>query len=675
MRKVVTVQAKTVEEATTQALEMIALPLEKVTVEVISNPSKRLLGFRKGLAEVVVSEIVQQVKPQNEELDELEKIVTDLIVGDDDSSKVGIETIDQDTEYGVKVTDGKIEFLFKDDEFPVLLPTEKVILFKNGVQIIDSTKIEPTDDISITVQDEIIPTQFSVSLIEQNMIALVTITPGKKITRRLADTSFKKYLRLETIESVELFNDLKPQQIVDELKTMNVQQGIDFRAVQKATEVVKPYELIVAKGVLPVEGTDGDLEVHIEYEEFNPDSLEKVDYREMNKITNVQQGQVIATHIVPTAGIEGKSLLGKVVPVKKVSDIRLQLGKNIVLEGENIVATISGKPSLEWRGKFVKVEVNHELHHPGEVDLESGNIRFEGDVRIGGNILPSMFVGATGSIFIGGSVSKATVHVVKEAIIQGNVLSSTITVGEQSVIVREAVQKLQRIIPQLEQIKQAVEQVFLIRGESEDQLDASQLKRLIYLLIEKKYTNFEMYIKDLIQTIKENEDELSEEWLALASTFYDAFVNPLNEDLESITNFETIIEDAMMLIQMYGQSSVTQSTLVLPYAINSYLYCNGTIQVTTKGVYHTNLIAENNIIIQGVCRGGEIRANNNIVLHETGSENPVKTVVKTSESGSIKIGKAYVGTEIHVGNRKYSCSVDEVGVYARLNDEGELIIR
>lgn len=675
MGKIVTAQAKTVEAAIAQALEMIDLPRESVTIEIISNPNKRLLGFKKTLAEVLVKEIPQVREEKIEELEDFERIIDDLFV---EEVEVAPSTTEQTKEVeisSVRIHNGELEIVYREGSVPTIVTTPNVLLYKNGEQVMESTAIEKSDEVTVHVVDEIIPAEFTISLIEHDMIALLTFTPGKKIKRQLRNSPFRKYLRIDTEEEIELFNDLEPQQIVDELKAMKVQQGIDFRAVQKVIDVIKPYEIIVAKGTLPVEGTDGDLEVHIEYEEFNPNGMERVDFREMNKITNVQAGQVIATHISPVEGTEGRNLLGKPIPVKKVRDILLRLGKNVKMENNKVITIVSGRPSIEWRDKLVKIEVNHEFNHPGEVDLESGNIRFEGDVRIGGNILPSMFVGATGSVFIGGSVSKATVHAVKEAVIQGNVLSSKISVGEQNLVVSEAVRKLKGIIPQLEQIKQAIEQVFIIRGDGEDQLGASQLKRLIYLLIEKKYVNFENSNKAFIETVQTHEKELAEEWIHLANTLYNIFINPLNEELEDLSNFEEIIEDAHLLITIYDQSNAAQSLLTIPYAINSELYCNGSIQVTTKGVYHTNLTAEKNITIQGVCRGGEIRANEKIVLHEAGSENPVKTTIRTSEEGSIKIGKAYSGTEIYVGHRKYSCTVDEVGVLARLNEEGELIIR
>lgn len=677
----VTVQARTVEEATEQALELIGLAREDVHVEVLSNPGRRLMGLRKVMAEVMVTQIEEKAEeelPPNKALD-FEQMIDEMMTGEKppvnlDSQKESIPSATQ-SDTGARIYNGEIEFVFGEEQYPVIEPSSNVLLYVNEEQKTDKTMILPSDQVNITLCDELVLPNFSIKLIEQEMIALLTFTPGKRVIRALADTDFKTHLRIEVKEEIEYYNDLQPQQIVDELKAMGVQQGLLFPAIKKVIGVNKPYELIVAKGTLPVEGADGDLEVHINYEEFDPDSLEQVDFREMNVITNVIEGQVIATHILPVPGTEGRSLLGKSIPVKPVRDVVLRLGKNVEMVEQNVVATISGKPALDWREKLVKVEVNHEFHHPGEVDLESGNIRFEGDVRIGGNVLPSMFVGATGSIDVGGSVTKATVHAVKSAMIRGNVLSSTISVGKQEVVISELVGRLKDVVTLLDQIKEAVEQIFLIRGDAEDELSPSELKRLIYLLLEKKYSHFETLNKDFIQSVRKHAEQLTPEWSAIADKLYNIFVTPLNEELEGMAGFELLIEEAKVLVELYGFEVSPQTQLILPYAINSVLYSNGNIEITSKGVYQSTLTAEGNVTIRGVCRGGEIIAQNEVTLQETGSESPVKTVVKTSAAGRIKIGKAYVGTEIQVGMRKHSFSRDELDINARLDEEGELLLR
>ncbi len=682
LKKAVTVQANTVEDAIQQALAMLGLTKEQVDVEILTNPGRRLMGLRKVSAEVTVTSKTQteeksKEKPVLTKIEELANLLDDANTGTafvvkSQSAGYTVQTASQTETSGVRIHEGEIQFRFAGDRLPSIIPNKNAPLYINGELQTESALIQPGDEVTLTIQDEVIAPKFTIQLMEKDMIALLSFTPGKKIQRSLADTSWAQRIAIQVEETTEFTNDLKAQDIVNELKMMGVQQGLLFPAIKKVTEIDKPYELIVAKGALPAEGTDGDLEVHIRYEEFDPDSEEKVDFREMNAITNVKEGQVIATHILPVPGTPGRSLLGKEIPVKPVRDITLRLGKNVKQVEQELVTLISGKPALEWREKLVKIEVNNEFNHPGEVDLESGNIRFEGDVRIGGNVMPSMFVGATGGVYIGGSVTKATIHAMKSVSVRGNVMSSTISVGKQEAAIGELVSLMKDVTHLLVQIKDAIDQIFVIRGQGEADLSPSELKRLIYLLMEKRYAQFEELNKQFIQKVRAQGESIDGEWKEVAKQLSDVFINPLNENLQNMTDFELLIENAQILVQLYDTESSPQTRLSVPYAINSTLYSNGHIEISSKGVYNSNLTAAQTVSIKGVCRGGEISAPLEIVMQEAGSESPVKTVIRTSASGRIKIGKAYAGTEVQVGTRKHVFTKDGTNITARLDNDGEL---
>ena len=366
---------------------------------------------------------------------------------------------------GVRLLDGKIEALFSGENYPVILPGKNSKVEVNGEQIQERTIISPGDEVHVTVSDELIPPQFSIQLMEQNMLAMLTFTPGKKVKRTLRDTEFKQKLQIEIDEEIDYYNDIEPQLIVDRLKSLGIQKGLLFPAIKKLTEVIKPYEIIVAKGVPPVEGLDGDLEMHIDYKEKAPGELEKIDFRELNLIVSVEAGQVIATYIPSIAGTDGSRLTW--TSNRRLKRLRILSYERVKMSSQmdnDIVAEISGRPAIDWREKMVDIEVNPEHFHKGEVDLESGNIRFEGDVRIGGGIQTAMFVGATGTVFIGGAVTKATIHAMKSAIVKGNVFSSTISVGQQEFIIGELTTQLKEILGLLEQIQDAIQSVQVIRG-------------------------------------------------------------------------------------------------------------------------------------------------------------------------------------------------------------------
>lgn len=669
MKQAVTVQGKTVEEAIEQALINLKATRDEVDVEVITNPGKRLFGLRKALAEVKVTRKQRMSELEIVEDADFEKLVEAALSGE-----VAVES-SQISSKGVRVKNGRLEFVFEGEIKPSITPVDDVTLYVNDEQITEKVTIQPDDDVTLSIADELVPPQYSIDLIENNMIALLKFTPGKKVRKTLKDMPYTMDLKLTTAAMTTYYNDLAPQQIVDELKTLGVQKGIVFPAIQKVTQVEKPYELIVARGQSPEEGADGDLEVHFTIDTFNPDSLEKVDFREMHTISTAREGDPIATHVPPVEGKDGYDLLGKVIPKKPVRDITLRLGKNVTLEDGEVIANISGNPTVEWRNKTVKIDINPEFYHPGEVSLESGNIRTEGDVRIGGDVRTSMFVGAAGSVRVNGSVRKATIEAKHSAIIVGNVLSSTITVGKQDDIEQELVERLEQIIIILKQIQSAVGQILTLRGSEEDDLSPTALKQLIHLLLEKKHLSFKRSVSVFIQLVEERKVEESDEWNNIANELHRVFLTPLTQELPADLRLENLIFHLDSFIENYYLEGTTTNELVVPYVANSKLYSNGNIEVKGQGVIQSILVARNRIQIQGVCRGGEIIAQNAIVLQETGSENPVTTLVKVGEVGTIKIGKVYAGTEIQVGNRKHAFHRDDYEIFARLDEEGMLVLR
>ena len=536
MVKSISVKAETVEEAVQLALSILELKMEDVHIEVVSNPKRNLFGLRKMMAEVNVIQVMEQPTPVEGSREKgigmegyLDMTAATTDMGMRELAVDSLNSFGEESS-GIRVIDGKIEVLFTRDNYPVISPAENSKVDVNGKQIKKRTIIYPNDEVRVTVNDELIPPQFSIQLMEQDMLAMLSFTPGKKVKRILRNTEFKQVLQIEVDEIIDYYNDLDPQLIVERLKSMGVQKGLLFSAIKKLTEVDKPYEIIVAKGVPPIEGLDGDLEMHIDYKEKIPGELEKIDFRELNLIVSVEVGQVIATYIPSTPGTDGSSLLGKTIAAKKVNDIVVRTGKNVTQMGNDIVAEIPGRPSVDWRKKLVNIDVNSEHFHKGEVNLESGNIRFEGDVRIGGSVQTAMFVTATGTVFIQGTVTKASIHAVKSAIVKGNVFSSTISVGQQEFVIGELTMQLKEILRLLEQIQDAIHRVLVIRGDEGDDLTTSELNHLIRLLLEKKYPTFQELTKNFIQKVKNNSQTLSSEWTVIADKFYTIFVTSQHKE-------------------------------------------------------------------------------------------------------------------------------------------------
>ena len=664
MERSITVKAETIEEAVRLGLLILDVEQEQVDIELLSNPGRSLFGMRKNGAEVRM--ITKENELSRQPIEEKETRRTDVGILEDPKQIAN--------EAGSRVDNNKLSFLFAGEKYPVIEPKKNLRLFVNNEEVKKRVIVKPSDEVIVKVSDELIPPQFTIKLISQGVFAMIYLTPGKKISRTLKDTVFKQNLILEAEEEVQLYNDINPQDIVDELKSMGVLKGFIFPAIKEATEVTREIEALVAKGITPLEGLDAHLELHAGFKVEIIDELRKVDYRDVNTRITVNKGQLIATYLPAIPGQDGVDLFGNPVPTRKVNDIIVRTGDNVSLEGYDLFATESGTLSVEWHGNLVEIDVNTEFVYNGEVNMKSGNIRFKGNLSIDGSVRPSMFVSATGNISISGTISKATIHAEKSIFIGGNVFSSTVSVGKEGFVLAELVAQLPKILEFLEQINKAIDHLLFVRGETADKMELSELNTIIRIIYKKRYDVFQNLSKEFIQKVKNHSAYLSSDWVKVSEKLYAVLLTQNSIHVKDAVDFINLVGEIRLLHSMYEKEVESLSFLYVPYAINSELYCKGDIVITTKGLYHSFVTAGHNISVNGVCRGGEVFAENNVVLHQSGSRNAVKTIVRTGTVGSIRIGYVYAGTEVYVGQIGYIFKRDKSNVYIKLGENNELYI-
>lgn len=168
--------------------------------------------------------------------------------------------------------------------------------------------------------------------------------------------------------------------------------------------------IVVAEGKLPVNGQNGKVEFHFDVKkESKPTILEdgRVDFRELNLIESVLQGQKLCTLISPTQGIPGKTVSGTDIPSVDGKPAVLPKGRNVSVspDGLSLLANISGQVSY-LDGK-INIFSTHEV--TADVDNSTGNINFVGNVSVRGNVLSGFVVEAGGNVEVWGVVEGAVI--------------------------------------------------------------------------------------------------------------------------------------------------------------------------------------------------------------------------------------------------------------------------
>ena len=435
------------------------------------------------------------------------------------------------------------------------------------------------------------------------------------------ETEPQEHLIIRAEETVSSFIDISMEDIAQRLKSLQIEHGIINSAIHNMLQS-GDGEAIIAKGISPTEGLDGDIEVLIDgwegikVEDLDKNKLDKVDFREGQSILSVEVGQIITQRIVAIPGKPGKDLFERVVHPKPVNDVVLKLGKHVEQKDNYIIALSAGRPYIESRGKLIKIDVIKEHIHTGDVSLESGNIRFPGDLRVVGNVSDSMIVEAAGRVYIAGTVNRAVIQSSQSMKIEKNVFSSELSVGKVNHIIASLTQYLSELLTYLKHILGAIKQILMIRQE------ILTISYLLRLLLEKKYGDFQDLVNKFCVIVDQNEKELEEEWISLSIKLKTYFITiSLEQNLQLETLKSLVDEDLRRkMYETYLYPSEPNVTIELPYGINSTLYSSGNINIVGQGVYHCNLKADHNVAINGVCRGGSVTAGNEVFLDEVGSK-------------------------------------------------------
>lgn len=207
--------------------------------------------------------------------------------------------------------------------------------------------------------------------------------------------------------------DISADQIRRALETQGVVAGINEEKISEFVDSPvygMPYE--VASAIQPVDGRNAYIAYNFETDKSKLKMKEsasgQVDFKELNQIQNVVEGQPLAQKMLPERGKPGKTILGKYLEAKNGKDINLPLGKNVYVDtdGRTICASINGQVMLNGD----KISVEPILQIDEDVSIKTGNISFLGTVIVKGSVEDGYNIKASGNIEIAGAVGRCNLE-------------------------------------------------------------------------------------------------------------------------------------------------------------------------------------------------------------------------------------------------------------------------
>ncbi|MFQ3620026.1 MAG: FapA family protein [Spirochaetales bacterium] len=215
--------------------------------------------------------------------------------------------------------------------------------------------------------------------------------------------------------------------MVEFLQRNGVVYGIKEEVIHQLEEDPQyGVPVLVAEGSKPRNGRDAYIVYTFERNTSQIKLKEKdgrVDFKELNLIQNVVEGQVLARKIPPEPGESGRTVTGKLLPAKDGKDCEIQIGKNVHLseDGSTAIAEINGQVVITAD----KLNVEPIYVVEGDVNLKTGNILFLGTVMVKGNVEDGFSVKAAGNIEIMGSVGKCDLDAEGDIIVHQGIAGKT----------------------------------------------------------------------------------------------------------------------------------------------------------------------------------------------------------------------------------------------------------
>ena len=204
---------------------------------------------------------------------------------------------------------------------------------------------------------------------------------------------------------------MSAQEIIRDLNNMGIKHGVDEELINRLVADKKYFESYqVAQGTPAVDGVDGYITYKFETQKkaaprINDDG--SVDFHDLDTLNHVKAGDVVAVMTPEIPGVFGTDVFGRNIIPKKERKAVFKYGKKLSIssDGLNLISDVSGHVSLEG-GKIFVSDVLQLVN----VDASTGDINYDGSVKVSGNIQAGFSVKASGDIDVNGVVEGARVE-------------------------------------------------------------------------------------------------------------------------------------------------------------------------------------------------------------------------------------------------------------------------
>lgn len=569
-------------------------------------------------------------------------------------AKKDVATNTENRDGNIEVVSGRamVSNPMGDGRYASINPCDPNIdVYVNGDKIKDITIVTEKDCIELTTRaDEEGVTGIRVEILDDGMKAVLTIdkSPGRQYY--VKDAPKTSLLHVSSGYREVPAPDVTLAQCLNELKKAGVDlKLVDGKAVNMLVGQRYGGSVIAAEGRPPVDGHDSVIEYLFQEDKFrNPDfdTDKKVDLLDHTIMPTVKVGEVLAKKVsFAMPGRDGQTLTGKTIKARQGEDTPFKAGEGAMLldNGTRVVAVSSGRPMFK-NGVVVVVPL---LVIPRNVDPGTGNIYFDGDIRIKGSVMDNMKVVAEGDITVLGNVLQASLFAGGNISIVGNVISSRVYAGG-------GVANSLCILPKIKEIYSIIRADFYDTNSEICLSGYKKMRRSFPDTFGERIKKLETLTKDIKAMLNLIPDQEAEQVVGMLEGL-DRVYRKGGIDV-SAKQIGRLNEELQGYLQSMRDLGRGEADLRFGYAQNSLVQAYGDVLITGRGTYQTNMIAKGSIGFvksSSVVRGGMLIAGKRIDMGVVGTSSGIRTYCKVLEqNGKINAARFFANTVIDINNKK-----------------------
>lgn len=233
-----------------------------------------------------------------------------------------------------------------------------------------------------------IPEGYQLRVSENGMEAYARFLPPSETAKRMTLDDFMK--------------DLRFRRITHGIQTAALAEHFNGRGLFC-------QDILIAKGTEPIQGHDAQI-VYCFQTDLQNRPLKRedgsVDYFKMTTINQCRKGEVLAKIIPEDMGQDGTDIFGSPLKPRTVKKEVLSFGRNITLSADknSITSDVDGHVSLVDGKVFVST-----VYQVKSVDVATGDLEYDGDILIEGDVIANFTVKSGGNVTINGVVEGANI--------------------------------------------------------------------------------------------------------------------------------------------------------------------------------------------------------------------------------------------------------------------------